>query len=449
MDQLIFYKNTFINKEIAFILNIPYQYTDTLERNDPEKKLFVSEKKDQKKLEKMNYKASIDFYTIDNLYDYLEQFSRKYETHNRTEFYRDLESINMIPNYLLSLPEMLIKVLYSKPKDIECTILEREANIDIYGNVWGCCPTWISKSFGNVFYEDDFYNNYYARMVKLSSINKTFCFCNLNMCKYFERDYKKLSTKDIQLNSLEVPEQLTLSIDRTCNLRCNSCRREFYRPSEEEKQESLLISNILKEKGWLNKSCLLIGGQGEAFFSPTYLKILKDDEIFGKTIKIMSNGILFTKEMWNLLERKYKEIYVAISIDAASKETYLKLRHGNFDILMKNLEMLGELRKQGKIVSYQFNYVIQKDNIHEVLDFIHLAKRLHVDILQFTKLNDWSTTSKEEYNENSLLDGDCLSYELYTLLQDPLFQDEMVNIESFDTYMKNSNKKYKNGEANE
>ena len=64
-------------------------------------------------------------------------------------------------------------------------------------------------------------------------------------------------------------------------------------------------------------------------------------------------------------------------------------------------------------------------------------------------MNDWSTTSKEEYNENSLLDGDCLSYELYTLLQDPLFQDEMVNIESFDTYMKNSNKKYKNGEANE
>ena len=438
MDKLdlIFYKNTFINREIAFILDIKYDYIDDIKEYNYKKKLFVSDIKMLPDLEKNNLKKK-DYLVMEDLYDYFDEIQG--EALNDS---RDLEEINNIPIYNLSLTQMLIKVLYSKPRNINCRILEEEANIDMYGNVWGCCPTWTGKTFGNIL-SDDVYNNYIGRMLKLSSINKTFCFCFLNMCKNYDKPFLTNFDDNIDLKFIKIPKQLTLSIDRTCNLRCKSCRTEYYKQSLFESIKSFEIIEKMKEMGWLNNSCLLIAGQGEAFFSPIYLKILEDDSITGDTIKIMSNGVLFTEDKWQLLEKKYKNIYVAISIDAASKDVYAKLRRGNFDVLLKNLEMLGKKRKQEKIVSYQFNFVVQKENMNDMLSFIELAKRFNVDIVKFTKLNDWGTTSLEEYKENSLLTSDdCLTLELYDLFKNPLFKEKIVDISDFDTYLENSRKKY-------
>lgn len=433
--DFVFYKNTFINREIAFILDKEYEFIDNVDEFNGKKKLFISDLKYLSDVKKL--KRHKDYFLMEDLYDYFDKIDE--EDANGT---RDLEKINEIPINELTLTQMLVKVLYSKPRDINCKILEEEANIDVYGDVWGCCPTWTGKTFGNIS-SKDVYNNYTERMLKLSSMNKTFCFCFLNMCKNYDKPYLKKFNENIELKSLKIPKQLTLSIDRTCNLKCKSCRNEFYKASIIESFHSFEIVSKLKDVGWLNNSCLLMAGQGEVFFSPTYLKILKDPSITGDTIKIMSNGTLFTENKWKLLENKFKNIYVAISIDASSKDVYTKLRCGNFDVLLKNLEMLGEKRKEGKIVSYQFNFVVQKDNISDMPNFIKLAKRFNVDIVKFTKLNDWGTTSLEEYEENSLLtDDDCISRELYEMFKYPEFKDKIVDISDFSTYIENSKKKY-------
>ena len=280
-------------------------------------------------------------------------------------------------------------------------------------------------------------------MIKLSSLNKTFCFCNLFRCQYFGSEFLNDSNFSIELNSLDIPKQITISTDKTCNLRCDSCRKDYYVPTKEEKIMSKTITDKLLLSGWLNKSTILMAGQGEVFLSPNYLKILKDPSVHGKIIKILSNGVLFSENKLNLLKEKFEEIHAYISIDAATKKTYSKLRHGNFDLLLKNLKMLGKKRYEGnKFKCFELNFVVQKDNMNEMIDFIKLAKEINADRVHFTKLNNWFTMTDEEYKEKCLIIDNYLNYDLYKILKNPIFKDKIVDISSFTGYIENSKKHY-------
>lgn len=133
---------------------------------------------------------------------------------------------------------------------------------------------------------------------------------------------------------------------------------------------------------------------------------------------------------------------MAISIDAATKETYSLLRHGDFNRLLENLKMLGELRRSGELSGLWFNFVVQRENMHEMKAFVLLADSCSVDVVQFTKLNNWGTMTDEEYRDKCLIKDGILDYELYTILQDPVFRHKCVNLDMFKRLMKDTEKVY-------
>lgn len=434
-----------IGREIAFVLGIKFEYTNTMcIDNLNGKKLFVKDDNEEKEAIDNGLRHFDNYLNFMDLCNFLNSYNRNWEKNHRENkdyIAYDLEEINKIPNEQLYLSEMLVKVLYSRPKDIDCNELIEKVNLDYNGDLWGCCPFWVGKPFGNILEDESVYDNYFSRIIKLSSLNKTYCFCNLFNCKYYDR--KNISEKyNPDLNVRPYPIQITVAIDRTCNLRCNSCRKQFYIQTEDEKQLLKKITNILMEKDILNKcEKVFIAGQGEVFYSPEYKKILNSlsPDI---SLMILSNGVLFDQESWKLIYPKFKKICVAISIDAFSKQTYINLRHGNFDKLMKNLDMLGELRKEGKIDQLWFNYVVQRENIHEMIDFVKMAKRHFVDKVQFTKLNNWGTFTADEYADKCLIIENHLDYDLYRILKDPIFQENIVDIDFFEEYMNNSKEYY-------
>lgn len=437
MKNIIFYKDNFINREIAFVLNIEYKFIDNIKNLKNE--IIYIDNIYEKEFIKNNLKRYQNYILFEDICNYLDNFNH-IQIQNQRKLCKNINEVNKIQLENLSLSEMLIKVLYSKPKDINCPCILNEANLHPDGNLWPCCPNWVAKPFGNILIDDDIYNNYLARIIKLSALNKTYCFCNLNFCKYNGSQYLDKFNENIDLKVRDIPKQLSISIDRRCNLRCNSCRKSFFVPTNTQKEMSNIIAKKLLNLNWLNNTCVFIAGDGEVFFSPVYLDLLKSKNMCGDTIKILSNGTLFTKDKWQLLENKYKNIYIAISIDAATKETYEKLRHGNFDILLKNLNMLKELKKNNKIVSLQFNFVVQKDNYKEMENFVKLAKHFNVDIVQFTKLSDWGVLN--DYNEKSLIINDYLVYDLYKEFQKPIFKDKIVNIDYFKYHIECSKKHY-------
>ena len=447
MNNLVFLNDSIINQEIAFVLGIKFKSIPKEEINKNEL-YYVSNKKEKFYLKIRGYKYKKNYIDFKYLLDFFDKYNRKRDLSGRKDFHtknkllRNLKKINKIQNRKLALSEMFIKVLYSKPKDIDCKEIDLRAHIDNNGNIWGCCPGWMSKPFGNLLEDENPYDTYHARMIKLSSINKTFCFCNLEWCKYYNsKEIPKEEVKiDFKVN--KTPEYIVFLTDKTCNLRCESCRKKFYIASKGRNEKTQLINKKLLETGWLEKATINMAGQGEIFYSKNYLDILNSIK-HGKKLDILSNGNLFDESKWDLVYNKFDDISVSISVDAATKETYTKLRHGNFDKLVKNVNMLGKFRKEEKFYFFKLNFVVQKRNMNEILDFIEFGKKNNADVIQFTKLNNWGTMTKKVYKEESLIiDDSYLVYDLYKIFQDPVFDDERVDISAFNSYIEESKKVY-------
>ena len=113
--------------------------------------------------------------------------------------------------------------------------------------------------------------------------------------------------------------------------------------------------------------------------------------------------ILFNENNYNWLKEKFSIIDVRISVDAATKETYTKLRGGNFDTLMKNLEMIADLHRRGKVRELILNFVVQRDNFQEIPSFVNLGKSLGVDFVEFQHLCNFGNLTEEEFVNRSLI----------------------------------------------
>jgi len=104
---------------------------------------------------------------------------------------------------------------------------------------------------------------------------------------------------------------------------------------------------------------------------------------------ITTNGHLLNTEVANRLIDNGIHL-IKVSIDAATKETYKRIRQSTrFDKVINNVRRLGDIEKakrnQRKVI--RLEYVIQKDNLDEMIPFIYLAKDLNVSNITFLPMN--------------------------------------------------------------
>ena len=117
---------------------------------------------------------------------------------------------------------------------------------------------------------------------------------------------------------------------------------------------------------------------GEPFFykerTLSYLKSLDKDKDF-KTISCISNLTLLSDGDIDLLANINKNIKLTViaSIDGITEETYRKIRGNN--LFNKVLHNALELNKHGMLE--QINFVVQNDNIHELLEAYEFWKNLN------------------------------------------------------------------------
>ena len=331
-------------------------------------------------------------------------------------------------------------------KNIQCSLLETDLYISRYGDARGCCSALIP--FGNLLQEgalSEIYNNVYTRIIKLSSLNHSYCLCDISgWCPYYQE--KLVNNENLSFtNTCKVPEKITLALDQSCNLACKSCRNKHYVMNDVARLRTRLAAKNLQTSGFLDKTkTLIVAGQGEVFYSPYYRQLI-ETKLQRDNIVVLSNGTLFNEENWNWIKNKYKEIDIHISVDAASKETYSKLRcGGDFKNLMKNLTMLADLHRYNCFRKFTLSFVVQRGNFHEMIEFIDLGKSLGVDNVVFQRMGHfYSSLTKKEYLQKCLIINDeYLDYELWQVLQDPIFKDPIVDLSGLNRYIVASDIKY-------
>ena len=206
------------------------------------------------------------------------------------------------------------------------------------------------------------------------------------------------------------PLHLFLANDWTCNLHCWSCRnpgQTINLPANTETMMYRFLDTFTADMQSVCVSC-----NGDPFASPIHLKLLQNWSYPAK-VQLFTNGLLLPR-YWHTLKCQVDWIYM--SIDAATKETYEKLRRGaRWEQLLETLTFLRDSN-----VAWQANMVVQRSNIHEVHRFVELMSEFNVTKIMLTLLRQWPHMSQPEFFAESVVHGDRSAYE--ELLTDPILQ---------------------------
>jgi len=219
-----------------------------------------------------------------------------------------------------------------------------------------------------------------------------------NSINYLRNVCMQAPDRDYPLHA-EYPKNLMVEVTNACNLRCIMCynRRMKRKKGFMDMDTYKLVLENAKEIGIKMVALYTIG---ESFLHPRIFDFIKLAKEMGfKYVYITTNGI-------PLNEEKIKKIFesgldsIKFSIDAASKETYEKLRPGgNFDMLYRNIKILKEMRdrKKSKLKIYA-SFLLTNKNYHELKKFKEFWKGL-IDEVVITVVSNQSNLQTKEFDE--------------------------------------------------
>ena len=206
-------------------------------------------------------------------------------------------------------------------------------------------------------------------------------------------------TKEGSSLTVDFPKNLMIEITNVCNLRCVMCYNRLMKRKKGFMDEET-FQLVLKNSKEIGIEMIGLYTTGESLLHPKIYDFIKLAKNMGfKYIYITSNGVTLDQDKINqILECGLDSI--KFSIDAASKETYDKLRPGgDFDKVHNNVKMLREKRDKlkSKLKIYA-SFVVTNKNQEELMKFKEFWKDL-IDEVSISFVSNQSGLQKEEFQD--------------------------------------------------
>ena len=241
----------------------------------------------------------------------------------------------------------------------------------------------------------------------LNEINNTDKKKVVELLMLFYSNSKKPRAKNIFLNEAEIlqqktklkskPREIDVTVTLRCNLKCIMCNVTKNNNYEiDEYIYDFLLHNIK----YLEK---IVWKGGEVFLYKNFLNLLKMASDSNVKQAIITNGLLLNEEIIEMLCKG--NIDLSISIDAVEKELYERIRvGGNFNVLLKNIDILKKYKKMYPEFSYSMSVVLMNINYKTIDDMINFASYNGFDGIYFMKCDP------SEENKYLLLNDDEIDY---------------------------------------
>ncbi len=293
-----------------------------------------------------------------------------------------------------------------------------------------CCASWLKKYLPQHTSPKDAWESDEANDIRNSVLDGSFKHCDKSQCPYLHQLIKfgkigntntlhhkndiphefKEKIDSFSKGTLLPPSTIQFSFDRTCNLKCPSCRVNlFVEDSNGINRVKTTIDEIEKQYGKTTKT-LYITGSGDPFVSVGFRDFLRnfDSKKWHNLYKIHfhTNATKWDKKMWDSMPKIHKYIKSCeISIDAATKDTYEnKVRlGGNWDELIENLKFINTIKS---LKSVKTSFVVQQKNYKEMKLFYDLMVSIFGNKANvfYGKINNWGTFSNEQYESEKVWD---------------------------------------------
>ncbi len=203
---------------------------------------------------------------------------------------------------------------------------------------------------------------------------------DINAVENKQLNEKERDNCELHLNS--TPQVLEIGTTSVCNVTppCVQCPKHVNpKPGDAHhipKDYIKRIAPFIRRSVWLS-----LHGFGEPLTCPYLFDILKYVEYDNTVRYFCTNGLLLTREIREkILSNKISNI--SFSLDAATAETYKKIRHHDFGGVIRNIkDLVNERNARGlKVPVISINMTLMRENIKEVPEFIRLAKQLDANV---------------------------------------------------------------------
>lgn len=317
---------------------------------------------------------------------------------------------------------------------------------------WVCCPSWCPSNIreqGNrgTDHTEDLLKNWQspvAKDIRRSVMDGTYRHCDHKVCpslsQLINTDVvpKNFLTKeqigiDFGIQSNEdvdsfqgLPETALFGFDRSCNLKCPSCRPEMVQNSQPDSEDSKIKSFILEsieDKFSPSLKSIIVTGSGDPFYSRIFRDYLINFDASKypnlKSIKVVSNGNLLNEKMWNSLKAREFINDIEISIDAGTQHTYENVTrlNGRWERLIENITFLSQ---QSTIEEMTLSMVVSKNNYQEMATFYELISGIFANStikyqINFRQIVYWSAGaySEQEIRAISVFETDHADHDLF------------------------------------
>lgn len=172
-----------------------------------------------------------------------------------------------------------------------------------------------------------------------------------------------------------IPPPIFMSIDPcgVCNLRCLHCNAAEILTNKHTIMDEEMIDKVVNILSFWKTKAVCIGGGGEPLINEKTYYLM--DELIKNKVQIatISNGIYMNKHIDIML----KNSYIGISVDAATNETWQKVKGvTNFNINTV-FDNISSITKKGTEITYK--YLLLPYNYTEVYESCKKAKEIGCD----------------------------------------------------------------------
>lgn len=321
------------------------------------------------------------------------------------ELWNILKGLKKTPKYLLNktvriVSDVFLHIQFTRRKrkgfsSVPCMVPFMRLEFVNGGRVAACCGSYTKiKSVGNInkqTIEQIWNGKEIKRLRKLLLLGRISKVCEPD-CQYLQispipvtdirtdTEQGKILYEDICHGNVKLrshPVRFNLANFDVCNLKCIMCYSRRH-----DGHNSAIPADVRKTheniRNYFDKEItLMLAGDGDVLARKDTRELLQnfDSTKYNKVnFQLITNGLLFQPKVWETIKHN-NFTYANISVDAATKQTYEKVRNGgNWEKLMKALDVFAAALKDGKFSSVTINMTIMRSNYREIPQFIQMAR---------------------------------------------------------------------------